>query len=104
MTIELKALEYKKSEQRIIAVAMHDNKLLVMHYNKHNGYFVYDQEQKLTEADVKAFANKVFPPTRCQHEHDCCGNFYLQYNSATFVDDDVEGDIWRIESHYIQNI
>lgn len=106
MSIELIAMATNTDSDsaRIVGVATINGVPVVMRHDQYNGYFVYDRDNQLTEADVKAFANAMFPPTRCQHEYDCCGNFYLQYNSATFVDDDVEGDIWRIKSHYIQNI
>ena len=93
------------SESRIIAVAMFGNFPVVMYHDSLTGYFIIDNQRDLAQADIQAFADLVFPITRCQHEYDCCGHTYLQCNTVqwTTEDDDYFG-YWKITSNYIQNI
>lgn len=92
------------AESRIIAVALIGNFPVVMHHHIDTGYFILNYRD-LAQADIQAFADLVFPITRCQHEYDCCGHTYLQSNTVqwTTEDDDYFG-YWKITSNYIQNI
>lgn len=33
-------------------------------------------------AEAEEFRRENFPPTHCQHEYDCCGNWYLEHSTV----------------------
>lgn len=106
MNIQINAIckNNPDESEKIVAVATIDGYAVVMFHNKYFGYFIYDQDKTISEESIRAFADKVLPPTHCQHEHDCCGNWYLHFNKIEWNENEPEGDMWKIMPQYFQNI
>lgn len=46
-------------------------------------YHIMKTQRSNTPEQIKALVAEEFPSTYCQHEHDCCGNFY--YSQGRYV-------------------
>jgi len=50
--------------------------------------------------DLEAFVQKRFPAERCQHSHDCCGNYY-PYSGDLIHTDDIYNRIVVTQSFHL---
>lgn len=101
--ISLVAAVGENSEYQIAAVGAIGPHTVIMWRSPNFGYSIWDSGKSFTYEEVKIFANMVLPPTECQHEGDCCGHTYLAFNRVEWVEDEREGDMWRICPQYIRN-
>lgn len=55
---------------------------------------------KVSADELRELVDDYFPPEHCQHEHDCCGQWYQHFTA----DIEQHGELAIITCNRIQNI
>ena len=65
-------------------------------YSRITIYLVGDYEKR---DEIEAFVLEKHPATRCQHDYDCCGNFYARPARWEII-----GNMLVVTQQFVENI
>lgn len=67
-------------------------------------YHVHEFNRFLSEEEATEWVKDNYPATRCQHSHDCCGNFYASNATWTRIQHYGDAEILVIRQCWSANI